>query len=51
MPLCGLLLMGLAVMIFVHYSGRTDYRLTLIEAGGVGLDEKHPLLRHKGREA
>ena len=44
-----LLLMGLAVMIFVHYSGRDDYRLTLIEAGGVGLDVKN--IHYSGTKA
>ena len=41
--------MGLAVMIFVHYSGRDDYRLTLIEAGGVGLDVKN--IHYSGTKA
>lgn len=36
-----LLLIGLVVMIFVHYRDRDDYRLTLIEAGNVGLDVKN----------
>ncbi|MBI5236017.1 MAG: LPS export ABC transporter periplasmic protein LptC [Deltaproteobacteria bacterium] len=44
-----LLLMGLAVMIFVHYSGRDDYKLTLIETSGVGLDVKN--IHYSGTKA